>query len=222
MNRIEYLKKKVSILLIVGLLLAAIPMTVFAEKGQTGGGSGSATPSSAEKVEEDVPDDEDESDEEDVSDDSDVTDKEDASDEVDVTDKEDEREEEISDATPSEADREEEEVDEEFEEEFQISATPSDALPLPEEEPDLTGIWTLDGVTSYQFDEDGDGALLLPEKKYGFTYKLDGDQLFIDFASKRASDGTYTVTLEGDRLILEGGEGTIGATFEFEKIDEVE
>lgn len=212
MNRIEHLKKKVSILLIVSLLLAVIPMTVFAENGQAGGGSGSATPSSAEKVEEDVPDDEDESDEEDVSDDADVT------------DKEDEREEEISDALPSEADREEEEeeVDEEFEEEFQISATPSDALPLPEEEPDLTGIWTLDGVTSYQFDEDGDGALLLPEKKYGFTYKLDGDQLFIDFASKRASDGTYTVTLEGDRLILEGGEGTIGATFEFEKIDEVE
>lgn len=212
MNKIEHLKKKVSILLIVSLLLAVIPMTVFAEKGQAGGGSGSATPSSVEKVEEDVPDDEDESDEEDVSDDADVT------------DKEDEREEEISDALPSEADREEEEeeVDEEFEEEFQISATPSDALPLPEEEPDLTGIWTLDGVTSYQFDEDGDGALLLPEKKYGFTYKLDGDQLFIDFASKRASDGTYTVTLEGDRLILEGGEGTIGATFEFEKIDEVE
>ncbi|MCI7261784.1 MAG: DUF5640 domain-containing protein [Clostridiaceae bacterium] len=207
MNRIEHLKKKVSILLIVGLLLAAIPMTAFAEKGQAGGGSGSATPSSAEKVEEDGPDDEDASDEEDVSDDADVTDKED-----------------ISDATPSEADREDEEdeEDEEFEEEFRISATPSEALPLPEEEPDLTGIWTLDGVTSYQFDEDGDGALLLPEKKYGFTYTLDGDQLSIDFASKRASDGTYTVTMDGDRLILEGGKGTIGATFEFEKIDEVE
>lgn len=207
MNRIEHLKKKVSILLIVGLLLAAIPMTAFAEKGQAGGGSGSATPSSAEKVEEDGPDDEDASDEEDVSDDADVTDKED-----------------ISDATPSEADRkdEEDEEDEEFEEEFRISATPSEALPLPEEEPDLTGIWTLDGVTSYQFDEDGHGALLLPEKKYGFTYTLDGDQLSIDFASKRASDGTYTVTMDGDRLILEGGKGTIGATFEFEKIDEVE
>ncbi|MGN0986949.1 MAG: DUF5640 domain-containing protein [Otoolea sp.] len=207
MNRIEHLKKKVSILLIVGLLLAAIPMTAFAEKGQAGGGSGSATPSSAEKVEEDGPDDEDASDEEDVSDDADVTDKED-----------------ISDATPSEADREDEEdeEDEEFEEEFRISATPSEALPLPEEELDLTGIWTLDGVTSYQFDEDGDGALLLPEKKYGFTYTLDGDQLSIDFASKRASDGTYTVTMDGDRLILEGGKGTIGGTFEFEKIDEVE
>lgn len=119
-------------------------------------------------------------------------------------------EDEILEATPSDA--EDEEI---------IPATPSDAeevLDEKETDLDITGTWTLDGVTSYRFDGDGTGALLLPESEYAFTYRLEGEALTIDFESVRAHDGTYRAGMEGDRLILAGGEGTIGGTYEFTKV----
>ena len=119
-------------------------------------------------------------------------------------------EDEILEATPSDA--EDEEI---------IPATPSDAeevLDEKETDLDITGTWTLDGVTSYRFDGDGTGALLLPESEYAFTYRLEGEALTIDFESVRAHDGTYRAGMEGDRLILAGGEGTIGVTYEFTKV----
>ena len=119
-------------------------------------------------------------------------------------------EDEILEATPSDA--EDEEI---------IPATPSDAeevLDEKETDLDITGTWTLDGVTSYRFDGDGTGALLLPELEYAFTYRLEGEALTIDFESVRAHDGTYRAGMEGDRLILAGGEGTIGGTYEFTKV----
>ena len=102
-----------------------------------------------------------------------------------------------------------------------IPAPPSDAeevLDEKETDLDITGTWTLDGVTSYRFDGDGTGALLLPESEYAFTYRLEGEALTIDFESVRAHDGTYRAGMEGDRLILAGGEGTIGGTYEFTKV----
>ena len=119
-------------------------------------------------------------------------------------------EDEILEATPSDA--EDEEI---------IPATPSDAeevLDEKETDLDITGTWTLDGVTSYRFDGDGTGALLLPESEYAFTYRLEGEALTIDFESVRAHDGTYRAGMEGDRLILAGGEGTIAVTYEFTNV----
>lgn len=96
------------------------------------------------------------------------------------------------------------------------TATPSNAVAVKAE---ITGSWTVDGYTGYRFEEDGTGALVLPEKEYAFSYTLEDDQLSIDFESSRASDGTYTVIVEADALTMTGGEGTIGGTYELERID---
>lgn len=81
----------------------------------------------------------------------------------------------------------------------------------------LTGSWNYDGNTIYQFDGKGNGAMVLPSAIYDFTYNIDGDQIHIDFKNETVHDGTYTFTVTGNKLIIVGGEGTIGGTYELTK-----
>lgn len=83
----------------------------------------------------------------------------------------------------------------------------------------LAGKWDVDGTTSYEFDGDGKGALILPSTTYEFSYKINEDQLHIDYKDESVHDGSYTFTVDGDKLTLVGGEGTIGGTYELTKIN---
>ena len=83
----------------------------------------------------------------------------------------------------------------------------------------LAGKWDVDGTTFYEFAGDGKGALILPSKTYDFTYKIDNDQLHIDYVSESVHDGSYTFKIDGNKLTLIGGEGTIGGTYELTKVE---
>jgi len=53
---------------------------------------------------------------------------------------------------------------------------------------------------------------------YDFTYEIKDNQLYIDFVNESAHDATYEFSVKGDTLILIGGEGTIGGTYELTKV----
>ena len=86
-------------------------------------------------------------------------------------------------------------------------ATPSN-LPMPKEESideQLIGTWAADEYTSLKFDEDGQGSMILPESEYEFRYVLEDNKLTLDFASSRAKDAEYTVSIDEDSMKLTGG-----------------
>ena len=62
------------------------------------------------------------------------------------------------------------------------------------------------------------GAMLLTLADYDFTYEIKDNQLYIDFVNESAHDATYEFSVKGDTLILIGGEGTIGGTYELTKV----
>ena len=82
----------------------------------------------------------------------------------------------------------------------------------------LAGKWDFDGTTAYEFDGKGSGAMLLILADYDFTYEIKDNQLYIDFVNESAHDATYEFSVKGDTLILIGGEGTIGGTYELTKV----
>ena len=82
----------------------------------------------------------------------------------------------------------------------------------------LAGKWDFDGTTAYEFDSKGSGAMLLTLADYDFTYEIKDNQLYIDFVNESAHDATYEFSVKGDTLILIGGEGTIGGTYELTKV----
>lgn len=57
-----------------------------------------------------------------------------------------------------------------------------------------------------------------PLADYDFTYEIKDNQLYIDFVNESAHDVTYEFSVKGDTLILIGGEGTIGGTYELTKV----
>ena len=81
----------------------------------------------------------------------------------------------------------------------------------------LAGTWDFDGTTTYSFDGEGSGAMVLPSISYDFTYMINGDRLVIDFANEILQDSTYTFLVEDGTLTMIGGEGTIGGTYELNK-----
>lgn len=83
----------------------------------------------------------------------------------------------------------------------------------------LAGKWNVDCTTFYEFDGDGKGALILPSKTYDFAYKIDNDQIHIDYENESVHDGSYTFKIDGNKLTLVGGEGTIGGTYELTKVE---
>ena len=84
----------------------------------------------------------------------------------------------------------------------------------------LKGTWNLDGVTVYQFDGKGNGALKLPDNTYSFTYKTKDNSLSIDFESESAQDITYTFTVENEKLLLVSTEKDKEITYELTKTND--
>ena len=83
----------------------------------------------------------------------------------------------------------------------------------------LAGKWDVDGVTFYEFNGKGKGALILPNSTYDFTYEIEENQLIIDYKDDSVHDGSYTFEVNDDKLILIGGEGTVGGTYELTKVN---
>ena len=84
----------------------------------------------------------------------------------------------------------------------------------------LKGKWDLDGTTAYEFSGDGNGALLLPNVTYEFTYEIKKDQISIDHENEPVRDGTYIFTVEDNTLTLIGDEGTVGGTYTLTRVEE--
>ncbi|MBR4282934.1 MAG: hypothetical protein IKT35_04385 [Clostridia bacterium] len=92
---------------------------------------------------------------------------------------------------------------------------------------ELIGTWeyNLNHDTKYSFNEDGTGALDVVQtnndktenKTYGYTFKINGNQVSIDFEANIVQDCTYTFTVEGDKLTFVGGEGTDKGTYELSR-----
>lgn len=87
------------------------------------------------------------------------------------------------------------------------------------EKNDIVGTWRMDNFTAYLFEKDGTGAMLLTNSRYDYTFKIKGDDLYIDYKDDMLGDGCYTFAVEGDTLILTGGEGTSGRTYVLTKVD---
>lgn len=83
----------------------------------------------------------------------------------------------------------------------------------------IIGKWDVDETTFYEFYDNGNGTMILPGTSYGFTYTIEEDQIHIDYTNESVRDGSYTFTVDGDKMILAGGEGTIGGTYELTRID---
>lgn len=73
---------------------------------------------------------------------------------------------------------------------------------------DLKSVYRLDEVTIYEFDSEGRGILYTDVNSYGFSYIIDKDKVILDFDDERATDKTYTFSLNGDVLTLKGGTQT--------------
>ena len=82
----------------------------------------------------------------------------------------------------------------------------------------IAGKWDVDGITFYEFNGKGNGALILPNSTYGFTYEIETNQLIIDYKDDSLHDGSYTFEINGDKLTLIGGEGTVGGTYALTKM----
>ena len=113
----------------------------------------------------------------------------------------------VSEAVEEEA---ETEAAEELPETVDVALPKADAALKAE---DIAGIWTIDGITSYRFNADGTGALVLPEHKYPFDFTLEGDEITLKFDSSKIRDVVFTVKPEGGTLILTREEA--GGTAEF-------
>jgi hypothetical protein len=181
----KHMIKKISILMTALLLLICLPMTAQAEKGST---HGRATPSNMEREE--------------------------------VTEEpEDEAGEETEDVMVSETGEPEEELtvlEEETEAMKEAGQAETKAVTEPETkapeapktktasvtEEDISGTWTIDGVTNYQFKTGGTGSLILPEHKYAFKYNLEEDELTLKFESAKIKKAVFQVSLERDNLVL--------------------
>ncbi len=108
---------------------------------------------------------------------------------------------------------------EEAEEETEVASGSDIVKAEPTSKEELAGTWSADDITLLEFEENGNGRLILPEEEYVFTYTLKDDRLKLDFVSGKASDGTYTVSITHDNLELTGGQGTIGASFILQRVE---
>ena len=187
--RKRYWNRKVSALLMAGLVLSALPVHAFAEEDKVLPEEKYSLASAS-----DLPAEENEDDaawrEVDayIENDSQETD-------VDIFD--DETEEELAIASASDI----------------PMATDTEA------EDSLLGTWTVDGYTSLAFYGDGKGAMLLPTASYEFHYTLSDDRLDLDFVSSRARDMRYTISLESDTLQLTSGTGTKSVTITLQRVE---
>lgn len=85
---------------------------------------------------------------------------------------------------------------------------------------EIIGTWDLDGYTGFKFDNNRNGKLIAGEHELVFKYTINGDELKLKFTSSKAINGAYTASVTGDILHLIGGEGTIGASFDLNRMDD--
>lgn len=91
---------------------------------------------------------------------------------------------------------------------------------------ELIGTWEYNHDTKYAFEEDGKGSLTVVQtnngktenKTYDYTFKINGNQVSIDFEANIVQDCVYTFTVEGDKLTFVGGEGTDKGTYELSRV----
>lgn len=77
---------------------------------------------------------------------------------------------------------------------------------------ELLGVWHYDQYTEYEFGEKGNGCICLDNSShFEFTYKVEDDTLYLDFALDYVTDCQYTFSVDGEKLTLVGGEGTAEA-----------
>ena len=86
----------------------------------------------------------------------------------------------------------------------------------------LKGTWDLDGTTVYQFDGKGEGAMILPSNTYSFKYTINEEEktVSIDFDDEKATDYTYSYTVEKNSLTLYGSVGKESFEYVFTKQDD--
>lgn len=80
----------------------------------------------------------------------------------------------------------------------------------------ITGTYYLDEYTAYDFQPDGRGTLIAGNMSYGFSYYTKGKTLKLDFDSDAVYNAEYQYELHEGKLILVGGEGTVGGKYELE------
>lgn len=68
---------------------------------------------------------------------------------------------------------------------------------------DIAGTWRIDEITAYRFDENGKGALLLPEYSYKFSYTLKDNRMELKYGNSKARDTNFVVTVDGDAMTLQ-------------------
>lgn len=68
---------------------------------------------------------------------------------------------------------------------------------------DVLGVWTLDGVTSYQFNNDDTGALITDAEDFFFYYSVEGNILYLEFADENVSGAEYACYLDGNTLYFD-------------------
>ena len=96
------------------------------------------------------------------------------------------------------------------------AAVPAE-VPEKEAEADITGTWTVDEITNYRFDKNGEGELLLPEHTYSFNYTAEDNELTLEFDSDNIRTAVFTFELEDEKLILKREEETGTSEFTLEK-----
>ena len=86
----------------------------------------------------------------------------------------------------------------------------------------LKGTWDLDGTTVYQFDGKGEGAMILPSNTYTFKYTINEEEktVSIDFDDEKATNYTYSFTVDKDSLTLYGSVGKESFEYVFTKQDD--
>ena len=78
---------------------------------------------------------------------------------------------------------------------------------------EILGTWTTDGYTVYEFNENGNGKLIIPIADYEFSYRIEENKIYIDFKNENSTDSDYEYSFEDGKLILNQTTGT----YEFTK-----
>lgn len=81
----------------------------------------------------------------------------------------------------------------------------------------LIGTWVYDDYTQYVFEKDGNGCLKVDDVTYDYTYKITGNKLSLDFSEDVVRDCEYSFSIDGNELMLIGGENTDGGTYTLKK-----
>lgn len=91
---------------------------------------------------------------------------------------------------------------------FILAVVLSIAIAIIYKKSPLIGTWYMDDVTTYEFYNGREGAMVLPSAEYEFAYSVTDNILYIDFKYEGAKDAQYTFYVDGNTLTLEGGNAT--------------